>query len=344
MFVRIAPKLLHQRLLNKTCEFELIDWEAVRFGGIQPALAAAISMAVVWKLSRHAAVAWLVGLSAGLLTGHLGLDFSAVGISAALQKTLQPAEARDWLPALLVGALAIELAALKGGIVAKVAVALRLALCLLLPWLMLRGSVYLPQQQLAQQQFDFEFDTGAWSTSEAAAWLGPVGCLLLLLWSSARLVADESLCRLRASLTTLVSLAAAGTVALSGSLTTGQLLGTLTAGLVGCGITAAALRLPRGPEAAAGPIVAVFGGVLVIARFLLSPELAVASTLLLLLAMAGAIGWVGPVERVSARVRFAMRTLLCVICLALVVVPAAKEFAASQSTEESNPYQGFTPQ
>lgn len=311
-----------------------------------PAIVAGGCVVLIWKYRSHASAAWLVGLSAGYLAGHLGLDFAAqieldrgfAGLKIALLKVFQPAEARDWLPALVVTATAIELLALVNIKAAKVAWVLRFALCLFLPWVLLRGSVYLPNQQL-----DFGFETGAWSAVEATTWLGGTAMLLFALWSSANLVVDGSLCRLRGSLATLVGLGATGTIALSGSLTTGQLLGTLTASLVGCGIAAGALKVPRGPEVAAGPIVAIFGGVLVIAKFLLSPELAASSSVLLVLAMAAAIGWVGPANVAAKRTQFALRALICVLCLTLVVVPAAREFAASQAAEESNPYQSFEP-
>ena len=128
---------------------------------------------------------------------------------------------------------------------------------------------------------------------------------------------------------------------MSGSLTIGQLLGVLTATLAGCGVAAAALRLESGPESAAGPLLAAFGGVLVIARFLFDPELSLYYAAMLLLALIAAVGRISPPTRLSARVHALVRIALCAAALALTVIPAARDFAASQAESESNPYLNF---
>jgi hypothetical protein len=315
----------------------MIDAKAVLLGGALPATVAAVAMYVAWKLGKHVGVAWLVGVSLGYLTGHWALDSVGVGFAAAVAKSFSPHEARDWLPLAVISAAAVEAIALLGKKAIVLGWLLRVGWCLWLPWRLLAGSVYLPST--AQ---DLGFNSGAWSTSEATAWIGGVGGLLVLAWLALRQAPTESLPRLRSSLTTFVALGATATIALSGSFTIGQLMGVLTATLVGCGVAAAALRLKGGPETAAGPLLAAYAGVLVIARFLLVPELPLYYAGMLLLALVAAVGWIAPAKLFSARVHSLVRLAVCVAVLALVVVPAARDFAASQAVDESNPYLNYS--
>jgi hypothetical protein len=319
----------------------MIDTNAVLLGGALPAVVAAVAMLGAWKLGKHAGVAWLVGVSLGYLTGHWALDAHGVGLAAAVAKSFSPHEARDWLPLAVISAAALEAIGLLGKKAIVLSWVLRVGWCFWLPWRLLAGSVYLPSAAE-----DLGFDTGAWSTSETAAWLGGVGGLLVLAWLALRQASTESLPRLRprlqSSLATFVALGATATITLSGSFTIGQLMGVLTATLVGCGIAAAALRLESGPEAAAGPLLASFAGVLVIARFLLVPELPLYYAGMLLLALVVAVGWIAPPKLLSARFHSLVRIAVCVAVLALVVVPAARDFAASQAVDESNPYLNYT--
>lgn len=308
------------------------------WGGVLPAGVAAATMWGAWKLTKSASFAWLIGVTLGFLAGYWGLDARGAGLGAAVAKLVQPHEARDWLPLAVVSAAAIEALSLWAKWPALLAWALRIAWCCFLPWRLLFGSIYLPQSEL-----NVGFDTGAWSTLEAIAWLGGSTVLLAGCWVTMRLMPERALPRLRASLTSLVALGATVTIALSGSLTLGLTMGVLTAVLVGCGIVAAALRLERGPEAGAGPLLAVFGGVLVIARFLLSPGLPVFDTLLLLVALVAAISWIDPPSWLPQRGHVMVRIAICLAALALTIVPAAREFAASQVESESNPNLNFEP-
>jgi hypothetical protein len=314
----------------------MLDSADMLLGGILPAVVAALAFLAAWRLSRNATVAWLIGLSLGYLAGHWAIDARGVGFSAAVAKIASPHEARDWLPLAVLTAAAIEVVSLWGKREAGLAWVLRGIWCCLLPWRLLAGSVYLPPSEL-----NVDFDTGAWSTLEAIAWLGGASALLAFVWLAMRLMPERMLPRLRSSLTSLVALGATATISLSGSLTTGQLLGVLNATLVGCGIVAAALQLERGPEAAAGPLLAVYGGVLVIARFLLSPELPLFYTSMLLVALIAAVAWIDPPAWLSKRGHALVRVVICLAALALTVIPAAREFAASQAESANDPYLNY---
>ena len=317
----------------------MLDIWAIALGGVLPAIVAGLGFATTWRLSSSANLAWLVGTGVGYLLGHWGLDAQATGIANAITRSVQPTEARDWLPIAIIAATAVELVSQMGQRARIAAWLLRAAMFVLLPWVLLRGSVYLPQQQL-----DFGLDTGAWSSATALLWLGGIAALFGALWWSTSVVPKENLIGVRSLLAVLVALVTSMTIALSGSLTTAQLAGVLTASLTGSSVCAVLLKSSRGPEAIAGPIWCVLAGILVIARFLLDPEIETYTALLLMLAMALAIGGAIDSQKLSLKLQATIRTVLCVLCLAVVVVPAIRDFATSQQLEvESNPYGNFQP-
>jgi len=311
----------------------MIEPSDLLLGGLLPAVAAAVVLAFVWKFTRHAGAAWSASLTVGYLAGHWALDANTAGFLSAVAKSFNPHEARDWLPlAILLSSIpcAVALAGKKGRVIAWL---LRAVLCVFLPWRLLVGSAYLPSVSLSK----VAFDTGAWSTPESVAWLSGISTALFTAWLFAEAENRGSVCRLRASLATLVALSGAVVLAMSGSFTYGQLLGVLTATLAGSSLIAIILRLDRGPESAAGPLVAVFGGALVLGHFF--SELRLLNACLLLLAMAVAIGWMPP--KLSQRMQVSLRCLLCLIPLTIAVTLAAMEFSATQVELESNPYLNF---
>ena len=319
----------------------MLDALAIMYGGVLPALLAGLVLVAVQKGTGRADVAWLLGVSLGYVAGHLLLSAQGTGFSQAVSRLIQPTEAKDCLPLAVIAAAMIEAIARCGKRAARGAWLLRILACLLLPWVLLRGSVYLPVQQSA-----FSFETNAWSTEEAAKWLGASAGTIGLVWALARLSSSGGLVRLRTSLCSLAAFGATLTIALSGSITTAQLAGVLTASIVGAGIAAAVLKLDAGPEQAAAPILAVYGGVLIIARFLLVPELENSEAALLMAALAVAITPLGRIEQRAPRILGLgilglAKAVVCLACLATVVVPAAREFAESQRQPESNPYGSY---
>jgi len=324
----------------------MIEPNDLLLGGVLPAVVSAVVLATVWKLSHHAGAAWTASLAVGYLAGHWALDASpdghttAAGLWAAIGKSFKPHEARDWLPlAILLGTVPIAIAG-TGKPGRTIAWLLRAALCVFLPWRLLVGSAFLPRTSPPNISFvDVSFDTGAWSTLEAVAWLGAIGVVLLAIWIVAECANENATWRLRGWLAVLVALGGAVTLAMSGSFTYGQLLGILTATLAGNAVVATMLRLERGPEAAAGPLVVVFGCTMVLAHFF--SELKFLNSGLLLLAMTAAMsGWL-PVPKLSHRMQAVLRCLLCLIPLAIAITLAAMDFSAAQAESESNPYLNF---
>jgi hypothetical protein len=133
-------------------------------------------------------------------------------------------------------------------------------------------------------------------------------------------------------LAVLVTVAASTTVALSGSITLGQLMGVLVAVLAGCARAASWMMIGRGPVAAACPLVIAFGGVLVLAHFLV--ELKLLYAVLLLLGLAVGAGWFFPGKKWTNPVR----CVVCLVAISVAVGLAGMDFAAAQAEAASNPY------
>jgi hypothetical protein len=298
----------------------------ILLGGVLPGVVAVAVLAGVWKLTANAASSWRTAVVASFLIGMWALDAQGVGVVGAISKSMRITEARDFLPLMMILAVIPDAVAAGGKGGAILGWILRAGLCVFVPWRMLWGTKYLPKVAPPPN-----FDTGAWAPLEAVLWIGGVAAALLAAWSLVR-AENTEVPRLRSVLAMLVGFAAAMTVALSGSITLGQLMGVLVAALTGCALAAWRLKVGRGPDAATGPVAIAFGGVLVLAHFLV--ELKLLYAVLLLVGLAVGAGWFFPGKKWSTPVR-------CVVCLAAIGVAAGMagmEFAAAQAEAASNPY------
>lgn len=295
-------------------------------GGILPGLVAIGLLAIVWKLTHNAASSWRTAAVVSFLVGLWGLDAQGVGMFGALSKSMRITEARDFLPLMVILAVlpdAIAATNKQGAIIGWV---LRAALCIFLPWRLLAGTKYLPK--IAPPP---NFDTGAWSTSETFLWIGGIAATVFAAWSLVRAENTEQ-SKLRSVLAAITTFAASTTIAMSGSITYGQIMGVLVAALAGCALATWWWKLGRGPDAAAGPIVIVFCGVLILAHFF--AELKLPYAVLLIVAFAVGAGWFFPGKKWSAYARVAV----CLAAIGIAGGMAAADFAAAQAEAASNPY------
>jgi len=313
----------------------MIGWAEVLWGGAVPALVAAATLTMVWQGTGKAASAWRTALVVGFVAGHWGLETRTISFAAALTKSFQPTEARDWLPLLMLLAIVPDALACIGKRGPAIGWLLRCALCVFVPWRLLHGSVYLPLS-LPDLGLDAA-DLGGWSSGEAAAWIGGSGAMLLIGWHWSRGGDQQSGQRrdafVRSALAVVVALGGAIVTAMSGSLVYGQMFGVLTAVLAGCGLASALLSTGRGPEAAAGPVMIAFGSLLVVSHFYAG--LKIPNAALLWVALSLAIGWLSLPSRWQAL----GRGVLCLATLGIAVTLAGLDFAATQAEAESNPYQ-----
>ena len=315
----------------------MVDRYDVFWGGVVPAVVAAVVLAIVWRATGKAASAWRTALVVGYVVGHWALDARTISVVATLTKSFHPSEARDWLPLFLLLAIVPDAMACVGKYGSALGWLLRAALCVFVPWRLLHGSTYLP---LSMQDLGFDsgdFDMGGWSTGEAAAWIGGLGAMLLVSWQGSRDVEQRSGAVLRSALAVAVALGGAITVALSGSLVYGQLLGVLAASLAGGGLASAFLSTSRGPAAAAGPVVSAFGSLLVMGHFYANLRIFIA--VLLLVAMVLATGWLPLPTKLSSRWQAVGRSVVCFAILGVAVTLAGLDFSATQEETERKPYQ-----
>ncbi len=317
----------------------MIGWDEVLWGGVVPAIVAAATLAIVWRGTGKAASAWRTAIVVGYVAGHWGLDTRTISFAAALTKSFQPTEARDWLPLLMLLAIVPDALACVGKRGPMLGWLLRCVLCVFVPWRLLHGSVYLPLS-LPELGLDAE-DLGGWSNGETATRIGGVGTALLVGWHWLRSGDPQSSqprdALVRSALAVVVALGGAIVAAMSASLVYGQTFGVLAAALAGCGLISAFLSTRRGPEAAAGPVMIAFGSLLVMGYFY--AELKFHNAALLWAALALAIGWLPLPAKLSLSRQAIGRGLLCLAALGLAVTLASLDFAATKAETESNPYQ-----
>jgi hypothetical protein len=304
----------------------MVTMADILLGGILPGIVAVAALAGVWKLTHNAASSWRTAAVLSFLVGMWALDAQGVGVVSAIAKSMRITEARDFLPLMVILAVIPDAVAASGKQGAILGWIMRAGLCVFVPWRLLWGSRYLPKVAPPPN-----FDTGAWGPLEATCWIGGAAAAMLTVWAMVRAENTEAP-RLRSVLAALVAFAASATTAYSGSLTLGQLLGVLVATLMGCALAAWLMKVGRGPDAAAGPIVIALGGVLVLAHFF--AELKLLHAVLLLAGLTVGAGLFFPGKKWSMPVRCAV----CLLAIGVAVGMARIEFAAAQAEAGNNPY------
>lgn len=312
----------------------MVEAADILWGGVMPAIVAGATLAAVFRLTKNAASAWRTAFVVGFVAGLWALDARSLGVAEAITKSMQPTEAKDWLPLLLILAIVPDAIACVGKYGSSVAWVLRIGLSLLTPWLILRGSAYLPAGEAAVFA-----SSDAWTGWEAAAWLGALAALLVVGWLFVRLVDNQSAPRIRSTLAAFVAFGGAMALALSGSFTYGLLMGLLTAVLAGCGLGSALMHTTRGPDASAGPLIVVTTAVLIMAHFYAT--LTLLNAVLLLVAMVLAVGWLPGKPNQWPKAQQMFRILLCVATVGIAASLAGIEFARTQSETSTNPYEAL---
>ena len=316
----------------------MIDAYDLLWGGVAPAVLAAGVLAAVWLATGKAASAWRSALVVGYVAGHWALEAHSTSLAAAISRSYHPQECRDWLPLLILLATVPDAIACVGKYGPAIGWVLRAGLCLLIPWRLTNGTVYLPAISLP----DFGFESGAWSTPEMIAWIVGVGAVLAGCWSLVRIETESDEQTIRSTLVALVVLAAAPTMVWSASLIYGKLFVVLASTLAGCGVASSVLRTGRGPEAAAGPLMVSFGCLVLLGYFF--AELRLYNALLLLAAMTVATGRLPRAPQRTKTWKSCCRAVLCLPLLVAAMLLAYNEASAKQAVLEENPYRNFQPQ
>jgi hypothetical protein len=301
-------------------------------GGIVPLIVAIAASAIGWRLARRAGAAWSAGVVVGFAAGAFALEARDSGAAEAARRLVRAIDAHEWLPLVAaVGAVPALAAALAGR--RWVEWPLAAALCVASPlWLL--GGKYRASQQLREAGFADDAITPA----QAALVVAGIAAATLAAWALWRRAADAAigLPRVRAGLAIATAVGAALAAAMAGGLAVGQAFGALAAAMGGCAVVGLAVGDGAGPEAARGPVLLAFSGLLAasvayIPSFLPWYAAALAAALVL------PVGWLPGEARRRLFARRLVRGLLCLAPLSAAAGHAAKSFLASEqhSAEEA---------
>jgi hypothetical protein len=305
------------------------------WGGPAALVVAAAAFGGVMWATRRPGAAWCAGVVAGFAAGALAIDAHANGFSTAAARLMKPVEAHGRLPL-------VALAALAPGILAAATGRrwtlwlLAAPLAALAPLWLLWGGRYFPRQELR----DAGFADGAWSAGQAAVILGGMSAAIVAAWWAWRRAEPATLPLVRSALAVIALGGAGATVACTGSITYAQLFGLLAVALAACGAVARLTGAKAGPEAAAGPVLALAGCLLVLAVCYSELHLWQAAALGALIAASAA--WLPAIDRRQPAAAASIRAALVLVPLTAIVTQSAAELAASQRPEASEPPSVYT--
>jgi hypothetical protein len=304
-------------------------------GGLVPLVVAAIAFGIGWAASRRPAVAQSAGVIFGYVAGVTALEARNSSIGVALEKLVEPTEAREWAP--LIGLVAIA-----PGLVAALGKRewlrwlLAATLCGAAPPWLLWGGKYLP----SQADRDSGFVTTAWGGMEAALMLTTFAALLLVAWYLWKSADSTAAPRGRSLLAIVAVTGGAAATGLTGSFVYAQLFGVLAASLGGCFVAGWLLKANGGPEAAAGPTI-MLAGILVLLAVCLS-KLQPWQAIGVWASIVVAAGWLPGLSRLPSKRQLAVRAIACLLPISIVVCLAGLKFAETQRQQQeeraSNPY------
>ncbi|MEM9352240.1 MAG: hypothetical protein AAGA92_04435 [Planctomycetota bacterium] len=324
----------------------MIGFEDILRGVLAPAAVAAVVFACVrWCASRvpaerAGALAWAASVVCGYAAGHWALEAAGPGLQEAVAKSFRPHQARDWLPLAVLAFAFIDVVPLDGK--KRVGTWLgRAAVCGALAWRMLSLHRDYPTSELVRAGLS----ETPWSWTGIAVACAVLIAIGLCLWQMMASSRSRPHAWILAGLAAAAAGGAGATLALSGSLFYAQLLGALAATLGGTGVAMLATRTAGGPGSAAGPILAGFCGLLLMAVLFTDDAMGIASATVLLTALT--LGTTALPAKIPTRAAESVRAVVCLALIGAVVGIAASRFAASiepvQPTEEAapNPYSQY---
>lgn len=308
-------------------------------GGVLPAVVAAVTLWITWRLSGNQSLAWTLGVFLGYLSGHWALDVLNVGLADALKKTISPLEARDWLPLLVLLFAVPEVVALRGKLGALTAWALCAAAGAFTTWRLMSLHRDYPTSELVKAGFN----ESPWTWSLVGWTIVAVAVGLLIAWRITTSSRGAPASVWRSVLVTIIAVCAAAFLALTGSLTTGQLFGIMAGTIGGCGVAAWVAGVKSGPEAAPGPLLGLFLTLLMMALLYIEGGPSAGRLALVASSLVLALVWLPA----SKKWQIGVRTVICLAPVVIALVLAAQDFSAPETTDEvpdsDNPHLNWQP-
>jgi hypothetical protein len=281
--------------------------------GALPWCVAAVAMYLCSRLALPARAAWAKSVGGGYVLGQFAMA-ARVGWQTGFGTLVEPREAGDWLPWLVVAAVGITvLAAYAPRPWQRWIVAIAALLAIVAPVRLLAGSVYV---------------TSRWSALEKIAVVALWAAALAAIWTWLAVGRACGQARLRSGLLIVVAIAMAVILTLSGSFISGERCGMVAAALTGALVSRLLIRSlatstaddEPGLSGAAGAISMSLGGLILLGYFYAELKITVAILLGAALCVAGGnlpAGW--PEGKIW---QAALRSGLCLTLLAAAFATA----------------------
>jgi hypothetical protein len=302
----------------------------ILIAGFVPLAVAAITALVLLRGNAAPRVIWPVAIAVGFLTGQLAIK-SEAGLGTALYRFVQPQEAVDWLPLIVLLALGVTAVTNHASIVGRFrTTALAAAFTLAVPVRLLSGNVRL---------------THHWSVFEKLVYLSLLAATLGVVWLLLATENKEEPLLLRAGLLTLVAVGTAIVTTLSGAFVAGLSCGAVAASIAGTALACTLLPIRFGSGAtgaasgaasaqqrrssagipAAAPVITFsLGSLILLGHFYAYVTITHAALLFLSLA-ATSVPLPNFLGRAPIWQQAAARTLVCVLPLLIAVIGVLSE-------------------
>ena len=197
------------------------------YAGVLPLVIAAVVAFVARQLRACPHATWACSVAIGVIAAQVGLKFAAqfglksgAGLAAAVRTFVQPMEAMEWLPIILLLALGVSLLTISAPPhLWQLAFALAALLIIAVPLRLLSGNV-------AQQ----------WSINEKRAYLTLLASTFGFIWLLLAIDGKEQSSVGRLLFVIIVAIGTAAVLALSGALINGRPCGAVAAALTGCAL------------------------------------------------------------------------------------------------------------
>jgi hypothetical protein len=285
---------------------------ALLYAALLPLVASAMMAFLMRRMSAPSPIVWPTAIACGFLIAQFALR-SQAGISDSLHSFIEPHEAVDWLPHIVLLALGVTIIMYLAPSDRRRLIALAIALCLAAPVRLLSGNV-----------------ANHWSIPQKFAWLALLAALLGIVWLLLASKDGERPAFIRVPLLLLVAVATAVVLTQSGVLVYG-----LSCGALGAAITGTSLMLsseawrgrfsgrahpsaPAGITGAAGIITFTLGSLIILGHFY--AELSTTNAALLFLSLTATAAPLPALLRIGpAWQRNAAGVMFCILPLAIAV-------------------------
>jgi hypothetical protein len=271
--------------------------------GLLPLIVSAAIAFILRRFRSPISVVWPVAVAAGFLTSQFVLR-GQNGLAESLLTFLQPPEAIDWLPHIVLLALGVSIVMHLAPANRGLSIAMAAALCIAAPVRLLSGNVAVH-----------------WSMLEKLAWLSLLAAVLGAVWI---LLATDDEARpafVRVPLLIAVAVGTAIVVTQSGVLVYGESCAALGAALSGTALVFAfrAHISSAGAAAAAGVITFTLGSLIILAHFFAALSVLNAALLFASL-VATSVPLPAAVRSGSWWLPVATRVIACLLPLAAAVI------------------------